>query len=53
MAKERNTIIVAVRIKKELYAHVLDAVKTSKQLTRNAWLNWAIQQGLRRHKKEE
>ena len=49
--KERDTVILSVRIKRELYAQLGDAVKASKQPSRNAWLTWAISLGLRKHTK--
>lgn len=51
--KERDTAILAVRIKKTLLAEIARKVAIIKQPSRNAWMTWAIKQGLRRHKKEK
>ncbi len=50
--KERDTVILPVRIKKDLMAEVDQRVSNKKQ-SRNSWLIWAINQGLRSHKKKE
>ncbi len=47
--KERDTEILPVRIKKELYNQIDQAVKRSRQPSRNAWMNWLIKEGLRSH----
>jgi len=49
--KERDTVILPVRIKKTVLAELNDRLPDTKQKSRNAWLNWAIQQGLRKHGK--
>jgi len=50
--KERDTSILPVRIKKSLLAEVNGAVVKSRQKSRNAWLNWAIKNGLRPHRRK-
>jgi len=49
--KERDTEIVAIRIKKKLLAQVAQRV-TNKKVSRNSWVNWAVTQGLRSHKRK-
>lgn len=49
--KERDTVILPVRIKKTLLNEIDDNLLKTKQKTRNAWLNWAIKNGLRKHSK--
>ena len=48
MAKERDTVILAVRIKKDLMSEVNQKV-ARKKMSRNSWMLWAIRQGLRSH----
>ncbi len=50
--KERDTVILPVRIKKNILAEVNETVPKSKQKSRNAWLNWAIKNGLRPHRRK-
>ena len=50
--KERDTIILPVRIKKSLFVRVELKVK-SKKVSRNSWVNQAIEERLRSHKKKE
>ena len=50
--KERDTVIIAIRIKKALLDKVKERV-AQKKVSRNSWVNWAITQGLRSHKKKE
>lgn len=47
--KERDTIILPTRIKKDLLPRIEIAVAKSRKKSRNAWLIWAIEQGLRPH----
>jgi hypothetical protein len=47
--KERDTVILPVRIKKILLTEINEKVCTSRQKSRNAWVIWAITQGLRKH----
>ena len=51
--KERDTVIVPIRVKKDMIPEIVKAVKSSRQPSRNAWLNWAISIGLRKHNKKE
>ncbi len=46
--KERDTVILPVRIKKDLMLEVNQKV-SRKKVSRNSWLIWAIRQGLRSH----
>lgn len=48
---ERDTVILPVRIKKTLMTEIDRNLKSTKQVSRNAWLIWAIKQGLRSHRK--
>jgi len=50
MTKERDTVIVAVRIKKDLLDRVMQRIARRK-VSRNGWLIRAILQGLRSHKR--
>ena len=50
--KERDTDILAVRIKKTLLSEVKEKV-TRKKVTRNGWIIGCIKEGLRLHKKRE
>ena len=47
--KERDTIILPVRIKKDLMAEVDEQVPKARQKSRNSWVIWCIKQGLRKH----
>jgi len=49
--KERDTVIIPIRIKKHLIPKITQAVEISRKPTRNSWLIWAIGLGLRPHKK--
>ena len=51
--KERDTVIIPIRVKKSLIPEMLTAIKKSRKPSRNAWLNWAIIQGMRKHNKKE
>jgi len=51
--KERDTVILPVRVKKELYSQIDQAVKRSRQPSRNAWMVRLIKEGLRPHRKKE
>jgi len=51
--KERDTVILPVRIKKDLMAEVEEQVPKTKQKSRNAWVIWAIKLGLRDHRKSK
>jgi len=51
--KERDTLILPVRIKKDLMAEVNEQVPNTRQKSRNAWVIWCIKQGMRDHKKKE
>ena len=48
--KERDTVIIPIRVKKKLVSQMTLAIVRSKKPSRNAWLIWAIQMGLRKHK---
>ncbi len=50
--KKRDTTILAVRIKNDLLAQVIEKV-AKKGVSRNSWLLWAIRQGLRSHPRRE
>lgn len=49
--KERDTVILPVRIKKDLFSQVKERV-ANLSVSRNSWIIWAIKQGLRSHKKK-
>ena len=51
--KKRDTLIIPIRVKIPLSAQIDEAVKHSKQPSRNAWLIWVINNGLRKHKKRQ
>ena len=46
----RDTAILPVRVKKSLLLELNQAVKASRQPSRNAWMIWLIKEGLRSHK---
>ena len=48
--KERDTVILAVRIKKELLNSVQQRV-SKRKVSRNSWIIWAIKEGLRSHRR--
>ncbi len=48
--KERDTVILSIRVKKSLIPKIAEAIRKSRQPTRNSWLNWAIDNGLRSHR---
>ena len=50
--KERDTVILPVRIKKTLMAEVEEQVPKTKHKSRNAWVIWCIKNGLRPHKRK-
>jgi len=51
--KERDSVILAVRIPKDLLLQLDNKVRISKRRSRNDWLLWAIKDGLRdRHAKQ-
>jgi len=50
--KERDTTIISIRITKTLLAELDLVIPKTKRKTRNSWIAWAIQQGLRPHKKQ-
>lgn len=49
--KERATVILTLRIPKNLLDKVNDKVALSDHRSRNAWLLWTISEGLRDHHK--
>jgi len=49
--KERDTVIIAIRIKKALSKEVKQRIGNRK-VSRNSWLIWTIKEGLRSHKKK-
>lgn len=49
--KERDTVILSIRIPKELLPQINEKVAKSKYDTRNSWFIWAIRQGLRNHRR--
>ena len=51
MKKERDTVILSLRIPKDLLAKVNDKVARSDYRSRNAWLLSVIKEGLRNHHK--
>jgi len=52
MPKERDTVILPVRIKKVLLEQVHEKV-LKRKVSRNSWLIGAIKEGLRPHTKKE
>ena len=48
--KERDTVILPVRIKKVLFKRVNEKV-AKKGCSRNSWMNKAVEEGLRPHTK--
>lgn len=50
--KERDTIILAVRIKKTLMDEV-DQKVSNKKISRNSWMIRAIKEGLRPHTRKD
>lgn len=48
----RDTLIIPIRVKIPLFARIDEAVKSSRKPSRNAWLIWAINNGLRKHSKK-
>lgn len=53
MTKERDTEILSVRIKKGLLPLIDEAVAKSRKPSRNAWMNWVIKGGFRKHNRKE
>ena len=51
MKKERDTVILSLRIPKDLLAKVNDKVAQGNHKSRNAWLLSVIKEGLRDHHK--
>ena len=47
---ERNSVILSIRIPKDLLAELDNKVAISKRRSRNDWLLWAIRDGLRNRK---
>lgn len=45
----RSTTTLTIRVTPELIGEIDAKVKVSKQKSRNAWITWAIKQGLRKH----
>lgn len=52
IGSERDTVIIPIRVKKTLVEQIKQGVTKSKKPSRNAWLIWAIEQGLRSHRKD-
>jgi len=50
--RQRDTVILPVRIKKDLMAEVEEQVPQTKQKSRNSWVIWCIKNGLRPHKRK-
>jgi len=50
---ERNSVILSIRIPKDLLAELDNKVAISKRRSRNDWLLWAIRDGLRDRKGKE
>lgn len=51
--KERDTVILPVRIKKTLLDILNERWPKSKKQSRNAWVNWSITRNLKSHKRSK
>ena len=51
--KPRDTLIIAVRIKKDLLPLIDEKVARSKKPSRNSWINWRLLGGLREHRRKQ
>ena len=50
---ERNSVILSIRIPKDLLAELENKVASSKRRSRNDWLLWAIRDGLRNRRRKD
>lgn len=52
LRKARTTSILTIRLENELLNRLNERIAISEKGSRNSWLIWAIEQGLRDHNKK-
>lgn len=52
MCPTKNTTVIAARVPNRVIAEIMKRLEKRK-MTLNAWINWAVRQGVRSHERKE